>query len=328
MDIKNLNKLIINSPEQAIKYIIYGNQFRHTAETKMNQKSSRSHAIITIYIESNSENKIKKSVFHIVDLAGSERQDKTGTFGERIKEAGSTNKRLLNLSIVINQIINNNKNPSYRDSKLTHILKDSLGGNAKTSIITTISQLKYNYEETIWALNFAQRAKKIKNKAILNEKININDIKIIEENFKILQDNYNSICEKIKKLEKNTKNINIDNFTEIVNEMKNDIIIKDEEKKKLKIENDELKEIICEKDIIINSQENDIDSIQDELNKLKSRKDIELIKVLEDENEFIKEKYSNSQKTINKNLDLISDLNQKIVALEKENEDFYQQKKR
>ena len=86
-------------------------------------------------IESNSENKIKKSIFYIVDLACSERQDKTGIFGERIKEAGSTNKGLLNLSIVINQIINNNKNPSYRDSKLTHILNDSLGGNAKTSMI-------------------------------------------------------------------------------------------------------------------------------------------------------------------------------------------------
>ena len=146
LNIKNLRKLIISSPEEAIKYIIDGNHFLHTASTLMNNESSRSHAIISIYIENNilKNNKIKKSVFHIIDLAGSERQKKAGTFGDRTKEAGSINKSLLNLSIVIQNIINNKKPIPYRDSKLTHILRDSLGGNAKTSIIATISNLDNN----------------------------------------------------------------------------------------------------------------------------------------------------------------------------------------
>ena len=127
LDLKNLRKLIISSPEEAIKYIIDGNHFRHTGSTLMNNESSRSHAIISIYIENNliKENKVKKSVFHIIDLAGSERQKKTGTCGDRVKEAGAINKSLLNLSIVIQKIINNQKPIPYRDSKLTHILRDS-----------------------------------------------------------------------------------------------------------------------------------------------------------------------------------------------------------
>ena len=171
IELKNLRKLFINSPEEAIKFIIGGNHFRHTASTLMNKESSRSHAIISIYIENQllNEGKIKKSVFHIVDLAGSENQKKTGATGDRIKEAGKINKSLLNLSLVIKNIINKQKPIPYRDSLLTHILKDSLGGNAKTLIIASISKLKCNLRETVNTLNFAQNAKNIKNKPKINE---------------------------------------------------------------------------------------------------------------------------------------------------------------
>ena len=161
--LRNVVKLNINSPTEAINYIINGNRKRHTAPTLKNIKSSRSHAIIIIYIKNNSliENKRKKSVFHIIDLAGSESQKKTEAKGERLKEAGANDESLLNLGRVIRAIINDENNIPYRDSKLTTILKDSLGGNAKTSIIATISQLESDLKETINTLEFVKDAKKI-----------------------------------------------------------------------------------------------------------------------------------------------------------------------
>ena len=208
-----LRKLIITSPEEALRYIIQGNKLRHTASTLMNNESSRSHAVISIYIEktisqrinnTNNKAKIQKSVFHIIDLAGSERQNKTGANGERVREAGAINKSLLNLSIVIRYIINNIKNIPYRDSKLTHLLKDSLGGNAKTSIIATVSPFDMNINETKSTLFFAQNAKKVKNHAIVNEEISGND------NSSILQ-MYNSVLEENMRLKRELTHYQHDN---------------------------------------------------------------------------------------------------------------------
>ena len=121
--IKGLRKFLFNSPEEGLKYIIQGSKLRKIASTKMNDESSRSHAVITIYIENSIEEdgiKLKKNhKFHIIDLAGSERHKKTESTGERMIEAGSINKSLLNLRMVINNIINNIKPIPYRNSKLT-----------------------------------------------------------------------------------------------------------------------------------------------------------------------------------------------------------------
>ena len=331
LDIKNLRKLIISSPEEAIKYIIDGNHFRHTGQTLMNSESSRSHAIISIYIENNliKENKIKKSVFHIIDLAGSERQKKTESYGDRVKEAGAINKSLLNLSIVIKNIISNQKQIPYRDSKLTHILRDSLGGNAKTSIIATISQLECNLEESVSTLNFAQNAKLIKNNAIINEELSANDAKILKEKFKNLQMNYNSIFEKYAELKKEyqnqrntlyekesiSKSIQIQN--EDINRMMKESLEKEEELKKLREENDALKDKIDKNDIAFKLRDADIrvtkiriNNLNDEKNKLLTE-NIELknqIKNLNEEisekNEYIKninEKHKNELLDIDKN---------------------------
>ena len=280
LNLKNLRKLIINSPEEAIKYIIDGNHFRHTASTLMNNESSRSHAIISIYIENNilKDNKIKKSVFHIIDLAGSERQKKTGTFGDRTKEAGAINKSLLNLSIVIQNIINNKKPIPYRDSLLTHILRDSLGGNAKTSIIATISKLDNNVEETISTLNFAQNAKKVKNNAIINEELSANDAKILKEKFKKLQINYNNMYKKYSDLKKEyqiqrnsinekeniSKSLEIQN--EDINRLMKDILEKEENLKKLKEDNDNLKDKIEKDDIEFKLKDKELKEIKQKLN--------------------------------------------------------------
>ena len=320
LDIKNLRKLIISSPEEAIKYIIDGNHFRHTGTTLMNSESSRSHAIISIYIENNliKENKIKKSVFHIIDLAGSERQNKTGSYGERVKEAGAINKSLLNLSIVIKNIINNQKQIPYRDSKLTHILRDSLGGNAKTSIIATISQLECNLEETISTLNFAQNAKKIKNNAIINEELSANEAKVLKEKFKNLQLNYNSIFKKYAELQKEYQNQrntmyekesiskSLEMQNEDINRMMKESLEKEEELKKLRDENDALKDKIDKNDIAfklrvaeIRINKNRINNLNDEKNQI-SNENIELKKQIE----YLQEE-------INKNNEKIKNMNEK-----------------
>ena len=276
IEFKNLRKLIVNTPKKAIKYIIDGNHFRHNGSTLMNKESSRSHAIISIYIENNiiEENKIKKSVFHIIDLAGSERQKKAGTESSKVKEAGNINKSLMNLSKVIREIINKDKQISYRDSKLTHVLRDSLGGNAKTSIIATISQLEYNLDETISTLTFAQNAKKVKNNPVINEEISINNTKIIKDKFLDLQKEYNSIFKQYEQLRERYKNQeNIINEKELlakknedINKMMNDILDKEEkELRNLREENAKLKDTTEKSDIDFKLK---IEELNNEKNKV------------------------------------------------------------
>ena len=323
LTLQKLRTLIISSPEEAIKYIIDGNHFRHTAATLMNDESSRSHAIISIYIENNlsNENKIKKSVFHVIDLAGSESQKRTGTFGDRVREAGEINKSLLNLSLVIKRIINKEKPIPYRDSKLTHILRDSLGGNAKTSIIATISKLECNLRETISTLNFAQTAKKIKNNAYINEELTTNDAKSLKEKLNNLQKNYISICQKYSQMKKELQNQrnsinekeNISKNLEIqnddINKLMKDILEKEEELKKCREENDALKDKIDKNDIALKLKDDEIKIFKIRLNNLNDEKmklsneNTELnnrIKNLEEENnkcneriKLIKEKHKN-----------------------------------
>jgi kinesin family protein 15 len=118
---------------------------------------------------------VKSSKFHFVDLAGSERQKQTASVGTRLKEAGNINKSLTVLGSVINALVDisagKKSHIRYRDSKLTFLLKDSLGGNSKTTMIANISPASINFGETLSTLKFAQRAKLIKNKASINEEL-------------------------------------------------------------------------------------------------------------------------------------------------------------
>ena len=183
--IENLTKFSINSIEESFSLLKKGNKLRKIASTKMNENSSRSHIIFSIYISNTTYKKIEKnSVFHLIDLAGSERQKFSNTKGEQIKEAGKINKSLMNLSFIIQQLSDKIpiKKISFRDSKLTYLLKDSLKG--KICIIINISPNYENYNETLSSLNFSQKAKKIKTKAILNEK-NLDEKVDLEEIFKL-----------------------------------------------------------------------------------------------------------------------------------------------
>ena len=154
-----------------------GNENRHVGSTSMNKESSRSHSVFTLIVESkevrNGVNKFITSRFHLIDLAGSERQKATDCAGERLKEAGMINKSLSALGNVINSLVDISEGKSrhihYRDSKLTFLLKDSLGGNSKTYVIANISPAFSATSETLSTLKFAQRAKQIKNSAYINE---------------------------------------------------------------------------------------------------------------------------------------------------------------
>ncbi|KAK5638482.1 hypothetical protein RI129_012777 [Pyrocoelia pectoralis] len=149
-----------------------GSKNRMIGATLMNQVSSRSHSIFTISIEqiSNDNETIRKGKLNLVDLAGSERQAKTGATGDRLKEATKINLSLSALGNVISALVDGKaKHIPYRDSKLTRLLQDSLGGNTRTLMIACISPASRDYDETLSTLRYANRAKNIHNKPRINE---------------------------------------------------------------------------------------------------------------------------------------------------------------
>ena len=151
-----------------------GDKNRSTGETAMNARSSRSHSIFTIFIETqetiNGEEKFKVGKLNLVDLAGSERQSKTQATGDRLKEATTINLSLSALMNVISALVDGkSQHMPFRDSKLTRLLQDSLGGNTKTTMVACISPADDNYDESLNTLRYADRAKQIKNKPKINE---------------------------------------------------------------------------------------------------------------------------------------------------------------
>jgi kinesin family protein 4/21/27 len=150
-----------------------GNNSRTVASTAMNSQSSRSHAIFTISIEQRKKNDNSssfRSKLHLVDLAGSERQKKTKAEGDRLKEGININRGLLCLGNVISALGDDKRGRfvPYRDSKLTRLLQDCLGGNSHTLMIACVSPADSNLEETLNTLRYADRARKIKNKPVIN----------------------------------------------------------------------------------------------------------------------------------------------------------------
>ncbi|NWH76096.1 KIF15 protein, partial [Piaya cayana] len=168
---------VLSSAAEAYQVLTMGWRNRRVASTSMNRESSRSHAVFTITVESMEKNNevvnIRSSLLNLVDLAGSERQKDTHAEGLRLKEAGNINRSLSCLGLVITALVDvsngKQRHICYRDSKLTFLLRDSLGGNAKTCIIANVHPGSRCFGETLSTLNFAQRAKLIKNKAVVNE---------------------------------------------------------------------------------------------------------------------------------------------------------------
>ncbi|XP_002132763.2 kinesin-related protein 4 isoform X1 [Drosophila pseudoobscura] len=214
----NCEECIITSESDLLRFLSMGNKERTVGETNMNERSSRSHAIFRIIIESRKSDRtvddaVIQSVLNLVDLAGSERAGQTGASGTRLKEGSHINKSLLFLSNVIMNLSENldNKFISFRDSKLTRILQASLGGNAFTSIICTIKPSIV--EESLSTINFAMRAKKIRIKPEVNEMVSdATMMKRLEREIKELKDRLaeeqrkNESQLKVKQLENRIQN--------------------------------------------------------------------------------------------------------------------------
>ncbi|NXG73574.1 KIF4 protein, partial [Baryphthengus martii] len=172
--IVGLTEKKVSCEQDTVSCLEQGNDSRTVASTAMNSQSSRSHAIFTICIDQkkkNDKNSSFRCKLHLVDLAGSERQKKTKAEGDRLKEGININKGLLSLGNVISALGDENKKGGfvpYRDSKLTRLLQDSLGGNSHTLMIACVSPADSNLEETLNTLRYADRARKIKNKPIVN----------------------------------------------------------------------------------------------------------------------------------------------------------------
>jgi kinesin family protein 11 len=153
-----------------------GNARRRTAETLLNKQSSRSHSVFIVTVSvrevlAEGEEVIRVGKLYLVDLAGSENVSRSGAVDQRAKEAGNINKSLLTLGRVITALVEGQGHVPYRDSKLTRLLRDSLGGKTKTCIIATIAPTVQCQEETLSTLDYAHRAKNIKNKPEVNQKI-------------------------------------------------------------------------------------------------------------------------------------------------------------
>ncbi|XP_075605850.1 kinesin-like protein KIF16B isoform X8 [Balearica regulorum gibbericeps] len=192
--VEDLSKHLVQNYADVEELMEAGNINRTTAATGMNDVSSRSHAIFTInFTQAKFDSEMPcetVSKIHLVDLAGSERADATGATGVRLKEGGNINKSLVTLGNVISALADLSQDATnplskkkqvfvpYRDSVLTWLLKDSLGGNSKTIMIATISPADVNYGETLSTLRYANRAKNIINKPTINEDPNV---KLIRE---------------------------------------------------------------------------------------------------------------------------------------------------
>ena len=173
--VENVTVIQAENSQMTLDIMKAGRVNRATGATKMNPGSSRSHSIFSITVESSTmdeagEAHYKVGKLNLVDLAGSERQSKTESTGERFIEATKINLSLTCLGSVINKLVSGKSQYiPYRDSKLTMLLQDSLGGNTKTVMIANVGPADYNYDETLNTLWYASRAKKIKNKPRINE---------------------------------------------------------------------------------------------------------------------------------------------------------------
>ncbi|XP_074809288.1 kinesin-like protein KIF27 isoform X2 [Natator depressus] len=198
----------VESVDEVMSLLESGNAARHTGTTQMNEHSSRSHAIFTINICQQRPTQSLKNVaaaqdlslrsgqiiaskFHFVDLAGSERVTKTGNTGERFKESIQINSGLLALGNVISALGDPKRKSvhiPYRDAKITRILKDSLGGNAKTVMITCINPSSSDFDESLNSLKYANRAKNIRNKPVVNYNPERDRIDEMELEIKLLRE--------------------------------------------------------------------------------------------------------------------------------------------
>uniref|UniRef100_A0A671WCH4 plus-end-directed kinesin ATPase n=1 Tax=Sparus aurata TaxID=8175 RepID=A0A671WCH4_SPAAU len=199
--VEDLSKLAVTSYNDIQDLMDSGNKARTVAATNMNETSSRSHAVFNIIFtqkkhDMDSENTSEKvSKISLVDLAGSERADSTGAKGTRLKEGANINKSLTTLGKVISALAEVNKKKKkvenfipYRDSVLTWLLRENLGGNSRTAMVAALSPADINYDETLSTLRYADRAKQIRCNAVINEDPNNRLVRELKEEVARLKD--------------------------------------------------------------------------------------------------------------------------------------------
>ncbi|CAD1473981.1 unnamed protein product [Heterotrigona itama] len=185
--VAGLKIITIQNAEELLTLLAKGNKNRTQHPTDANEESSRSHAVFQVYINITNrlDGQVRQVKLSMIDLAGSERASATGCKGARFKEGANINKSLLALGNCINKLADGAKHITYRDSKLTRLLKDSLGGNCQTVMIANITSSSFSYEDTYNTLRYANRAKKIKThikKNILSCELHVTAyIKMVEE---------------------------------------------------------------------------------------------------------------------------------------------------
>ena len=172
--LEGVNSRVVHGAGDIAALLLEGQGRRTRGETAMNALSSRSHAVLSISLAATTEHGggdalTRESKLHLIDLAGSERADSTGATGERLKEGARINLSLTALGNVISALTTPGRaHVPYRDSKLTRLLQDSLGGNSYTAMVCCVSPAASNYDETLASLRFAARAKLVKNVARVN----------------------------------------------------------------------------------------------------------------------------------------------------------------
>lgn len=199
--VEQLAELIVKEAADVTRLLEQGNKVRQVAATQMNERSSRSHSCFTVKIASKRCEEVAGGVqkettmnakINLVDLAGSERASKTGATGDRLKEGAAINKSLSALGNVINMLASDkvkgkSAHVPYRDSKLTRLLQESLGGNSLTVMVAAISPADYNFDESLSTLLYANRAKSIKNATRKNEDVNEKIIRELREEIERLR---------------------------------------------------------------------------------------------------------------------------------------------
>ncbi|CAI5756063.1 unnamed protein product [Candida verbasci] len=291
INISNLSEYCINDLQQGLKFLKMGLNKKKTACTNLNESSSRSHTIFQIKLikKDNNNDIYRVSKMNLVDLAGSENISRSGSI---VKEAGGINQSLLTLGRVINSLTDSKiKHIPYRESKLTHILQDSLGGNTKTTLIATVSPAKLNIVETASTLDYACKAKNIKNLPI-----NGNDSELILK--KTL----------IKNISQELSQMNLDL---IASRNKNGIYLDPENYKLLTNENESFKTQLKENNLKIESLNNKCSNL--ETTKIENQ--LEINNLLK-ENLSINEKYNNLKSDYDL---LLSKLNEKDLVINKLN---------
>jgi len=318
-----------------------GEKNRITASTKMNSHSSRSHAILIVKIEKSktfsvedikkisgdtietiqTERIMTKSKLFLVDLAGSERVKKTKAESMRLEEAKKINYSLLVLGNCIQSLTDpKSHHVSYRDSKLTRLLQESLGGNAKTSLIVTISPSTLNVEETVSSLMFGQRAMKVQNKPIINKTIDFEalciklqeDLDKLNDEYTLLKVDYDKLYQESSTKIKSYDSVNLEEDVTIkskIQQSKDDVIYS----------NPNTQMIIHSSNDILSNNESDVSISYSAIEEVKLKCDEEIKKLEDHYEEILKTKINEHEKILGEIDNLMLQKSNEIENLKHQN---------